>query len=249
MTAITFVIPAYQREHVSELAFAGIRWTLDELDRDGHQARALVVADDGNIRLGADAGFETLRRPNRPLGQKWNDGVEHAYLAGSDFVVICGSDDWVHPDLIRLWLGLEDPGTRWPVFCTRRSTVVAPDGRQAVALTIGYAGGDGIRMFPRRTLDRVQGRPTLDKRQRSLDGGTALNLKAAGVTAAWVYAADPDPLWVVDFKSPYSLTPYDLFPVCEHDPEPIDDPLGRLADLYPAEVLEHAHRFYDLVPA
>lgn len=244
MTSVVFVIPAHGRLAVSRLAFAGIRWTLDEL-ADVVDARALVVADDENVDLAAEHGFETLLRPNDPLGRKWNDGYEHACRRlAADFVVSCGSDDWIHPDLIRAHLAEHDPAAKWQVLCSRRSAVVSPDGREAVTLTIDYPGGDGVRMIPRRVLERVKFRPTVDRRHKALDGGMTIALTAAGVRAEWVYT-DLDPFHIVDFKSDESVTGYEKFPRCEHEPKRVRDPLARLAALYPAALVEQAVAFYD----
>lgn len=246
MTAVVFVIPAHGRYAVSRLAFTGIHWTLDELAAHGVDAAALVVADDENLDIATDHGFATLDRPNLPLGKKWNDGAEHACRKlAADFVVMCGSDDWVHPDLILGHLANDHGGARTPVFCTRRSTVVAPDGREAVALTVGYDGGDGVRMIPRRTLEPVGYRPTLDNRDRAIDGGTAVRFRRAAVKVAWTYADPADPLWICDFKSAENVTPYEKIANCEHDPEIVADPLARLAEMYPAELVAAAASLFD----
>lgn len=250
MTKVTFVIPAHGRPSVSRLAFAGIRWALDELQADGIDAGALVIADDENLALADGCGFETFEAPNVPLGAKWNSGHERACLDGADFVVVCGSDDWVHPDLIRAYLAIADDASeiRAPIMCTRRSLVISPDGREGAAITVGYHGGDGIRMIPRRTLEPVGFRPTIDERDRAIDGGMTVRFAAVGVNVAWLYADMPATV-IVEFKSDSNITTYDRFAGCQHDPEIIREPLELLADIYPEDLVEQAHAFYSAVPA
>jgi glycosyltransferase involved in cell wall biosynthesis len=244
VTSVAFVIPAFGRLDVSAFAFAGIRWTLDELGDKGVDAAAVVVADDGNLELAAEHGLEPLERPNSPLGAKWNDGYEHALRGGADFVIACGSDDWVHPDLIMAHLAAHDQHVPWPIHCSRRSVVIAPSGREAVAITVGYHGGDGVRMIPRRTLEPLAFRPTIDQRERAIDGGMSMKFMQAGVKVEWTYT-DLHPFQIVDFKSAANLTDYSLFPTCEHAPELIDEPLAQLAEHYPSHLVELASAFHD----
>jgi glycosyltransferase involved in cell wall biosynthesis len=244
VTQVTFVIPAFGRPDVSALAFAGIRWTLDELADADVDARAVVIADDENLEVAAEHGLEALERPNQPLGRKWNDGYQHACDAGADFAIACGSDDWVHPDLILAHLAAHDPALRSPIHCSCRSVVIAPDGREAVAITVGYPGGDGVRMLARRTLEPVGFRPTIDERERSIDGGMAVNFTQAAIKVDWVYT-DLHPFQIVDFKSADNLTAYHLFPKCEHAPELVREPLAQLAEHYPSHLVELAADFYN----
>lgn len=236
--SVWFVIPAHGRGRMSAVAFAGIAWTLAEL---GPDARALVVADDENLGIAAGLGLDTLERPNEPLGRKWNDGFEYACRNGATHVISCGSDDWVHPDLLRAHLRNARADA---IMCSRTSTVVAPDGREAVTIKVGYAGGDGVRMIPRQLLDQLDCRPYTDTRSRALDGAMFDRLTKSRISFGWVYT-DLHPWQIVDFKSADNVTPYDKFPGCEHQPVRITNPLEQLAAHYPAPLVARARELYD----
>lgn len=231
---VWLIVPAYRRLRVSTVAFAGIRWTLDELGRRGIAAQALVIADDANLKAASDNGFATLERPNRPLGQKWNDGYEHACRAGATHVMPCGSDDWIHPDLIEAMLAAGRPDA---IVATRGSCAVAPDGSEVSILRIPYEGGDGIRLLPEPLLRRVNHRPTADKRDRAIDGAMRDKLHPI----YWIYV-ESDPLSIVDFKSDTNLTAYEKFATAGYVADTV--PFDALRDLYPAALVDQAHEMY-----
>lgn len=238
---VCIVIPAHGRLAVSRVAFSGISWCLDVLLAAGVTARALVVAADDNLDEADALGFETLERPNVPLGKKWNDGYETACRdLDADYVLSCGSDDWIHPSLILAHLEAAETAPKNAIFCSRLSTVVAPDGSEAVTIRVGYASGDGVRMLPRRMLQRLDYRPYLDARNRALDGG--MIARYAG-SAVWTYT-DLHPFQIVDFKSRDNLTPYEKFRDCEHEPQLVTDPLARLLEHYPAGLIDRAGSLY-----
>lgn len=236
--SVWFVIPAHGREHVSAVAFAGIAWTLTALDG---QAEALIVADDDNLDIATSFGLRTLERRNHQLGRKWNDGIQYACENGATHVVTCGSDDWVHPDLIRAHLERATPHS---IMCSRASAVISPDGREAVTITVRYAGGDGVRMLPRELLANFGFRPYLDERNRALDGAMFDRLTRGGSAFEWVYN-DLHRWQIVDFKSDTNLTDYEKFPRCEHKPRVITDPLTQLGIHYPAPLVDRARELYE----
>lgn len=233
---VWIVIPAHGRPAISAVAFAGIAWALGELD----DAEALVVADDENLDIARACGLRTLERRNDSLGRKWNDAIEHACSLGATQVITCGSDDWVHPDLIHQHL---DQADEQNVMCSRQSAVIAPDGREAVTITVRYAGGDGVRMIPRELLERLGFRPYLDNRSRALDGGMFDRLTRSRVAFEWAYN-DLHPWQIVDFKSGENITDYDKFPSCEHAPQLVSNPFAALAEHYPAALVEQARSLY-----
>jgi hypothetical protein len=240
VSGLWIVIPAHGRPHVSSFAFAGISWAISELGRRGIHAHALVVADDENLDIADEHHLDTLRRSNAALGAKWNDGIEYACQHDAEHVLTCGSDDWVHPDLIaRHVRGCADD----TIMCSRHSTVVAPDGREATTLTIGYDGGDGVRLLPRPILKMLGFRPYNDKRSRALDGSMFDRLSRSRSGFRWVYN-DLHPWQIVDFKSGDNVTPYDKFPGCSHEPVRVTDPLEQLAAHYPARLVDRARAFY-----
>ena len=59
-----------------------------------------MIADDENLDTAAELGFATVRRDNRFLARKYNDGIQLALDPSvnprpADYAVPFGSDDWV----------------------------------------------------------------------------------------------------------------------------------------------------------
>ena len=155
-----------------------------------------MVGDDRRFQaLAAELGFAWVYARNEPLGRKWNDGYQHACLTlNADYVVPFGSDDVAHPSFF------QDLPADERIVCTRQSAIVSPDGSRIALLNIPYEGGDGIRVFPRRVLERLHWRPCLDDRHRAIDGSITTNLTLAGTPPRWLYRNN-DPLAIVDFKT------------------------------------------------
>lgn len=241
------VVPAFGRPEVSKVCFAGLAWTCSELRKKGIDAHALVVADDGNLRLAEAAGLDTLTRPNKPLGKKWNDGYEHAFKQhGAAYAMACGSDDWVSPGLItamvNLHLGLEESRRDRVMVCCRESCAVRSDGAEIATLKVTYESGDGVRLLSRGLLERVKFRPTEDARNRAIDGGMRDRLKAVG-PVEFEYV-DLLPEQIVDFKSKGTqLTDYQLL-VRAYGVKLYTDPWVRLRAVYPKKLIEIAQELY-----
>lgn len=94
---IWFVTPAWQRYELSELCFDQRRHVIDSLAEQGIAAKCVVIADDGNLDLARDRGFEVVAQDNQWLGRKFNDGMEYAFRNGASRVVPIGSDSWIDP--------------------------------------------------------------------------------------------------------------------------------------------------------
>lgn len=236
---VWIVIPAHGREPVSRVAFAGIRWTLDQLDTRGITAEALVIADDGNIAIAAEHGLRTLRAPNSPLGRKWNDGYEHACQSGASHVMPCGSDDWIHPDFVATMLEHSQPDA---VTVCRLSSAVSPDGRELASIRVPYEGGDGVRLFPVNLLKAVNYRPAAEKRDRAIDGSVQDRLAKRG-RLVWAYSRDLGHWQIVDFKTQHNLTAYDR--LRDAYAERVDrNPWPALERHYPSDLVQAARRLY-----
>lgn len=247
MTSVRFVVPAHGRVEVSRFAFAGLAWCCDELVAGGVDANVWVVADDENLELAREHGFGTVEAANSPLGSKWNDGFEAAAAEGCDFAITCGSDDWVHPALVAAWVDAAAFDGR-SVVATRESAAVSPDGAEVALLRIPYEGGDGVRMYPRELLERVEFRPAIDGRDRAIDGSMRDRLARSGpLRFAYV---DRGPLSIVDFKSDVEqLTGYPAL-VRSFATETRPDVWLQLADAgFPVPLVAQAERFYGRVAA
>src|SRR3954464_9355536 len=90
-------IPAWRRFAVTRLCLAQKKHLVRHLAARGITASVVVVADDENLDIAAEYGFDTVEQKN-VLGLKVNDGIEYACDNDADYVAFVGSDDWIHPD-------------------------------------------------------------------------------------------------------------------------------------------------------
>ena len=234
--SLWLIIPAYERYDVTRVALPEIAWACKELQsRHGIEATALVIADDDNLSIAREYGLQTLRRANSPLGCKWNNGYEYACRNGADYVAPCGTDDWLDPDYLAQL-------PEWnQIRASRASSVVNEDGTRLATISIGYEGGDGIRIIPVGLLEACGYRPAADHRERAIDTSVWMTLNR---TERYSFVYSDDPLAIVEFKSPTNqLNSYEScaggFPSVRHA-----DPWGMLRGRYPGEFVDAAEAMY-----
>ena len=100
MPSLWFVVPAHGRFDLATVCLRQLRRTCDALLDAGIEASAVVVGDDPSLQTATELGFGTVRRDNRFLSRKFNDGIQLALderfnPRPADYVVPFGSDDWV----------------------------------------------------------------------------------------------------------------------------------------------------------
>lgn len=235
-----FIVPAYRRHELTRLCLEQLRWTCDKLNRHGRlHANAAVIADEPEILGPAkELGFWTIDRENDPLGRKFNDGFEAAHIAGADYVVPCGSDNWVHPNWFTQLPAADE------VICHRLCAIVRPDGQELAELEISYDGGDGIRIFPMELFAPLGYRPAADYRNRAIDTSIVERLRRfAGWTPKWVYH-EWSPLKIIGFQSEdVQLNGYeDLARSFGKRVDPM--PWHRLAEVYPPDSVARMEQFF-----
>lgn len=236
MESLWFLVPAHGREALARACLRQLARTLDEL-RTGHgiDAHALVMADDGNLDTARELGMGTVDRENTPLGRKWNDGYELALREGVDYVVPCGTDDWVAPEYVA---DLPAPGE---IRCSRVLAMVDETGTRLSRLRIGYVAGHGIRVIPTGLLRRCR-RPIEEDRLRAVDTATLRTIRQMNPGVALGYR-DDDPLAVVDWKSAGAqLNPYEACRAYFVGAE--EDPFVALEGRYPPAALTEMRAVY-----
>lgn len=242
MASLCFVVPAYGRLQLAQICLRQLRRTCDALSEDGITASAVVVADDENLDTARDLGFATVERDNEFVSRRYNDGIQAACDESynphpADFVVPCGSDDFVD---WRLFTNLPQPHT---VACFQRMAFVREDGLELSVRHLTNEGGCGIRIYPRRVMHRVGYRPADEDRKRACDTSILLNLKAANALR-FIEHRDIDPLWIVDWKTDgQQLNPYTQIQA-RHRGELTRDPFRVLHGRYPDEALEEMSDHY-----
>ena len=237
--SLWFVVPAHGRIEVTGACLRQLARTCETLGDNGIDASAVVIACDGNLDTAAELGFGTVDRDNRFLGRRWNDGYELCRVAGVDYAIPFGSDDWIDPTLI---LAAPLPADD-QLVCFRRAAFVREDGARLALLRIPYDGGLGIRVIPAAMLARARFRPADEDRNRALDASVWRGLcRALGRQPRLVYH-DLHPLQIVDWKSNTQLNSYADCLRYLNGPES-DDPFADLAEVYPGEALDEMRDVY-----
>lgn len=243
MVTLCFVVPAYRRVALTEICLSALKWTCDTLEQcHGIRATAVVVADDENLETARALGFGTVRRENNPLGRKFNDGIEFACrVLGVDFVVPCGTDNWVLPAAIAL---LPDDGE---VVCRRWLSAVSEDGSKIALMKVTYQGGDGIRTFPASTFKPLGYRPAAEDKNRAIDGSIwdrLVRVQSVDRPLPVFRYRDISAFQVVSFQSPdVQLNKYDdLYSAFGRSEQP--EPWRALADHYPSDLVARVRAHY-----
>src|SRR5262249_54289181 len=146
-----------------------------------------------------ELGFATVERDNAFTSRRFNDGIQLACDPRFnpdpvDYVVPCGSDDWVDH---RLFLEpLPRPraiqGFQWMSF-------VRENGKEICATSLDYEGGAGIRIIPRQLVEPLGYRPADEDRERGCDTSILTNLRRHHGDHFEVKHFDAPAYWIVDW--------------------------------------------------
>jgi hypothetical protein len=234
MPSLWFIVPAHGRVSLARICLRQLRRTCDALIDEGIEATAVVIADDENLDTARELGFGVVERSNDFTSAKYNDGIQLALDENynprpADYVVPCGSDDWVD---YRLFLDLPPADT---MVGFQRLSFVRPDGREMVQRFVDVRGGCGIRIYPREIMAVLGYRPADEDRKRACDTSIITNLWRA--SRFKVIHRELDPRQIVDWKSDdIQLNPYESLTFHKVFAKP-QDPFSALVDLYPDEAL------------
>lgn len=235
MRTLWFIVPAHGRLQIANVCLRQLRRTCDALRERDILASAIVIAEDENLELARAQGFAIYECDNTQLGRKLNHGYQVAGLQGVEFMVPCGSDDWIDPN----WIRLPEPGE---TMGTHLSTVVNEDCTRMAALNIRF--GDGVRIYRRETLEKVGFRPAEEDRNRAMDTTTHYGVGGTGATLVF---NDTNPLSIVDFKSPENLNDYAGCVLHYGRRTETTQVWERLAEVYPAEAISEMQALHALV--
>ena len=251
------VSPAWRRYEVTRLVLAERRWLCDRLAERGWHATSVVVADDENLEIAREYGFDTVEMGNDDLGAKFNAGYRHAAKEGADVFVHVGSDDWVHPDVFGILadVDLEKPPSPVPspgrpvvyrrapqaVGQRRIAVVHLADGVLRQCRVLGNYGCIPW-LIPRGALAPSKFAPIQPGLGRGIDGALVRGMASR---PNWVFQ-DAQPEWCVDFKTDLNLTPYRWLADSIGD-GPDLDAWETLAGWYPADLVAMARDTHELL--
>lgn len=234
-----FVTPAFGRYEVSEVVFAQRRSAIDELRRDGIDARAYVVADDLNLGIAGHFGLDVVERENDWLGARFNDGCEAAILDGATHVVPIGSDSWLVPSYLRR----VDPSFAG-VTTSARQAYVDEAGERIAFVDHELEWGIGPHVVPAALLEEPF-RPWEEDIDTGCDSSLldGIERRRGHVPTRWLMI---DPAQYVSFKTKGNqINPYDAVVPAIGARELRGLVLARLAETYPIEHVRAAATIYE----
>jgi hypothetical protein len=224
---IWFVTPAFRRYDLTAVCLDQRLEVIRTLAEHGVAARCVVVADDANLELARERGFDTVEQDNEWLGRRFNDGMEYAARNGASRIVPIGSDSWIDPAYF-LPLPL-----RSVTLTSSLYSVVTRD--RLGELKVDDTKGVGPYVFDRWTLRSSKFRPATDRITHGVDSST---VKGIHRRMKW-RRHDVHPYQYVGFRGTPHISSYDglmdKWGVREHS-----DPWAILVRHYPAELVERA---------
>jgi glycosyltransferase involved in cell wall biosynthesis len=219
---IFFVTPAHQRYELSALCFEQRSRVVEELARQGVDARCVVIADDDNLDIARGLGFDIVERDNRWLGRKFNDGIEFALREGADWIVPIGSDSWIDPAYLI-------PEPQLPIT----SRFYAPvEADRLLQLSVTTPGGVGPHVFARELF--VTTRPAGEQLRRGID--TSILAAVGPIDWEW---RDRHQLQYIGFRGDRHITTIAKMRRAWGGVERLD-PWEALADHYSMDLVERA---------
>lgn len=243
MSRLWFVCPIHGRQALTAICLRQLRRTCDILADHDIDANAVVIGDDENLaeftmRTGG-LGFATVRRDNRWLSRKYNDGIQLALDPDinpepATHVIPIGSDNWIdHRAVLSL-------PAKTAVICFKRITVVREDGQESATQLWNTYGGTGVRIYPRELVEPLAYRPADEDRKRGCDTSIITTLARhhghLNLTVRHLHDAQ-----IVDWKSAdEQLNPY----ANAARRSPVDDPFTPLAGIYPDEAIGEMRDHY-----
>jgi hypothetical protein len=247
MRSLAFIVPVHGRLALAAICLRQLRRTCDALIDEGVNARAIVISDTHTIRYKIkplELGFATIERDNGFTSRRFNDGIQLACDPRFnpnpvDYVVPCGSDDWVDHRLFLEPLPRPDTiqGFQWMSF-------VRESGREICATYLDYEGGSGIRIIPRELVEPLGCRPADEDRERGCDTSILRNLREHHGDRLHVKHFEASPYWIVDWKSRGSqLNSYEQVTRLRRS-EVKGDPFEELVGFYADEALEEMEQHY-----
>jgi len=230
-----FSTPAWGRYELSALCFAQRADAIERLAANGIEARCVVIADDANLEIAREYGFDVVERDNQWLGRRFNDGYAHALANGATHVFPVGSDSWVDPAF--LYGMLDDQES---VVASRHYAHVDQFGLNRQRLWIPINHGVSY-VVPARMLAACGGRPCREKIGRGCDTATWQTL--VKTVDPPVVFSEAHELETVAWRSDVGITQYEG--LRRWAVEETAQPFAGLVAHYPRRLVDAMQRHYD----
>ena len=163
MINITIVTPVWQRPLLTAIYLRHLTRLVQSARGYGFNLGAVIVGSERGASYGLVqklTSFNYVEHPNKPLGAKFNKGVEKALERGADYVLIMGSDQFVRPSIFKEYAAAIEAGHEY--VGVHDTYIWDPDGGVAIYWP-GYTDyregrviGPG-RLISRKVLESLEG--------------------------------------------------------------------------------------------
>lgn len=215
---ISIVTAVHGREHLWDLFTIGVMNLKDEFEYL-YEVEVVVACSTEKERLYFyRRGFTALLTGNEWLGKKWNDAIQHAYLSGSDYILMIGSDDVISPDIVDLYAPYID--NQVPAFWTQSMLTLNWDTDEIKHFkgykryqNLGIGAG---KMISKEALENSKGRPSEEEIERGLDSSIEARIRQDGFESKVIRKPKP---YILDIKGEDNLNKFEAL---KGDPKPAD---------------------------
>lgn len=98
MKILTF-IPVWKRPEITKLCYDSLKRTILNAPKGFSFVVLIVASNDKDAELASESGFEVFRCENKPLGRKFNQGLEYGLGMGNwDYLMQINSDNVLSVD-------------------------------------------------------------------------------------------------------------------------------------------------------
>lgn len=205
----------WQRHDIFKMFAKGIQYLIENT-ADQFEYRIIVAGSEGSLskNLVQSYGFDYIEIPNQPLAIKMNATTLHAGFYGCDYVLCIGSDDVIHPSLMRAYLPyinkkIDYIGVTDFYFYDTQSDRSAYWGGYRDRARIGHTAGAG-RLISSRLMQLFRWQPWEVRHSHILDDSMGVKLKNIPHTSA-TFSLKQTNSFGLDIKSPINMTPFELW--------------------------------------
>lgn len=210
---LAIVSAVWKRHDIFEMFAKGVH----ELEKiKGLEIVTIIAGSEGEAskQLVEKHNFHYIEMPNQPLAQKVNAPLKVAQSLGVDYVLCVGSDDIIHPDLMKKYLELMKKGFDFIglvdfYFYDTTSNKSAYWGGYREIRRLKHTCGAG-RLLSRKLLNKWKWVIWDNKHNAILDNSMQEKLKSTS-HSSYIFSLRKNNLYALDIKSEINMTPFKLW--------------------------------------
>lgn len=219
MSKITIVSAVHGREYLWDMWLRSLRYVTSKMHDKGFDISVVIACStEREAEYFSKNGCVALVTGNEWLGEKWNHAIEYAWEHDAEYVMMLGSDDFVNPKLIDLYLPYIKQKN--PFFGIERMYILDWE-KDVIKEFNGWSGNQRIafgaaKMIHKKALNVMGGRPGREKVKRGLDTYIMTNLRYKGIEETIVPTND---YYVIDVKTKDNINPISAHIGVEYTPD------------------------------